>query len=262
MTLTMKRDFAMPGARFRRGSVHIVSADRRARRLARLVIRGLGYGVQSFAGAGEFLGQGVVLQPDCVVLDSALPGNASPEVQRAAQHAAVRIPVVLIGDARTSVAIAVQAMKSGAVDFLCAPVPTADLEAAVASAVAVAGVWRAEDMRRKRANVLAARLTPRERAVFALVLEGKLNKQIAAELDSQEATVKVHRSRLMRKLEVRSLAELLALGRELDRDLLHADVRRHVVTLDVGGGRAPIPLPVGSRVPGKRDYRDDAGKAA
>jgi len=261
MTSTMKRDFAMPGARARSGSVHVVSADRRARRLARSVIRGLGYSVQSFASGSDFLSQGVALHPDCVLLDSGLPGNAAPGVQWVAQHAAVRIPVVLIGDARTSVAIAVQAMKSGAVDFLCAPMPTSDLEAAVASAIAVASVWRAEDMRRKRASVLADRLTPRERAVFALVLEGKLNKQIAAALDSQEATVKVHRSRLMRKLEVRSLAELLALGREFDRDMLHAELRHRVVPLEVGSGRVPI-LRGALRSPGRRDYRDDAGKAA
>jgi len=260
MTSTTKRDGALPAARVRSGSAHIVSADRRARRLARLVLRAAGYGVESFASAGHFLTQGVAQQPDCVVLDSALPHHAAPDVQWAAQHAAVRIPVVLIGDARTSVAMAVQAMKSGAVDFLCAPVASADLEAAVASAVAVAGVWRAEDMRRTRALVLVSRLTPRERAVFALVLEGRLNKQIAAELDSQEATVKVHRSRLMRKLEVRSLADLLALGRELDRDLLHADVRHRVVALD--GARAAAAFPGPLRAPGKRIYRDDAGRAA
>lgn len=224
MTSTFQGDAPMV-ARIRQGIVHLVSADCRARRLARLAVRRLGYRVQSFAGARAFLAQGLVQQPDCLVLDCALPDDAAPDVQWAAQHAPVRIPVVLMGDAKTSVYIAVQAMKSGAVDFLCAPVATAELEAAIASAVAVAGVWRAEDMRRTRANVLAARLTPRERAVFALVLEGRLNKQIAADLDSQEATIKVHRSRLMRKLEVRSLAELLAFGRELDCEVLCADPR-------------------------------------
>lgn len=257
----MKSNPATSETHARKSSVHVVSADRRARRLSRLAVRAFGYSVQSFASSRDFLTRGMLLQPDCVLVDSALPGNAAPAVQWTAQHAPVRIPVILIGDAGTSVAIAVQAMKSGAVDFLCAPVPAADLEAAIRSAVAVAGIWRAEDMRRTRANVLASRLTPRERAVFALVLKGRLNKQIAADLDSQEATVKVHRSRLMRKLEVRSLAELLALGRELDCDVLYVDTWERVATREVRGARAAV-ASGGLRGSARRDFGDGAGKSA
>jgi FixJ family two-component response regulator len=233
MTTTLLREHAVSFASSRAFGVHVVSADPRARRLLRHMLRALGYEVQSFGDAHAFLAGGLARRPDCVVLDGALPGRMAPELQRAAQQATVRVPVVFFGDAQVDVATAVQAMKSGAIDFLCAPISPTDLGAAIASAVTVATQWQREDLRRRRAIVLADRLTPRERAVFALVLEGKLNKQIAALLDSQEATVKVHRSRLMRKLEVRSLAELLDLGRELDRDVLRQEARACVVPLDI-----------------------------
>jgi FixJ family two-component response regulator len=149
------------------------------------------------------------------VIDEGLPDGAATELQRFAQDAERRIPVVCIA-AQATAALAVRAMKAGAVDYLCLPVVTEDLAQAIATAVDVGRRWREEDSRRSRARALVARLTPREQSVFALVLDGMLNKQIACCLGSSEATVKVHRSRLMRKLEVRSLVELIRLGQELE----------------------------------------------
>ncbi|MFO1413868.1 MAG: LuxR C-terminal-related transcriptional regulator [Burkholderiales bacterium] len=250
-----QREFVTASGASRTGTVHIVSADPRGRRLLRQMLYALGHAVRSFADAESFRDQGLGLRPDCVVLDSALPGEAALELQRLAQQAPVRMPVVFVAGAQASVTTAVQAMKRGAIDFLCGDVTSSDLSSAVDAAIAVADRWQAEDVRRIRAQALAGRLTPRERAVFALVLEGKLNKQIAAQLDSQEATVKVHRSRLMRKLEVRTLAELLDLGRALGQEHVAACLHLQVVSPDVRAVRSPA-----AYITGPRLYRN--GQAA
>lgn len=196
--------------------VHVISADPAVRAACRQALRELGYATAAFAEARDFIAAGLAHRPDCLVIDEGLPDGAAPALQRFAQDAERRIPVVCIA-AHATAALAVRAMKAGAVDYLCLPVVSEDLAQAIATAVDVGRRWRDEDSRRSRARALVARLTPREQSVFALVLDGMLNKQIACCLGSSEATVKVHRSRLMRKLEVRSLVELLQLGHELGR---------------------------------------------
>lgn len=199
-----------------RRTIHIVSGNVLVCRELERLLRALGHAVDCFASAGNFLANGLPERPHCAVLDCDLPEDCVPSLQKIAQGQDVRIPVVVVAiDA--DVATAVRAMKAGAIDFLTLPVASDDLADAVARAALVADRWRGDEARRVRARALVERLTPRERAVFELLLEGKLNKQIAGALDSREATVKVHRSRLVRKLEVRSLAELLELGRHLGR---------------------------------------------
>lgn len=114
-------------------------------------------------------------------------------------------------------------MKAGAFDFLMLPVAEPVLAELLERALQAADAWRTEFMLRTRATVLLQRLTPRERTIFAHIIRGERNKQIAATLQSQEATVKVHRSRLMRKLEARTLAELLHIGREVEALLADDD---------------------------------------
>jgi len=106
-------------------------------------------------------------------------------------------------------------MKAGAIDVLTRPLRTGDLLQAVETAHAKCLEWQGAHLLQLQARELYARLTPRERQVLVLVLLGRRNKQIADVLESQESTVKVHRSRLMRKLEARTLAELLRIGQQL-----------------------------------------------
>jgi FixJ family two-component response regulator len=198
-------------------TVHVVSGNVVVCRELERLLRALGHDVDCFASAGNFLANGMPERPHCAVLDCDLPEDCVPSLQKIAQGQDARIPVVVVA-VDADVATAVRAMKAGAIDFLTLPVASDDLADAVARAALVADGWRVDEARRVRARALVERLTPRERAVFDLLLEGKLNKQIAGALDSREATVKVHRSRLVRKLEVRSLAELLELGRHLGRN--------------------------------------------
>ena len=125
------------------------------------------------------------------------------------------VPIIFIS-ADGDVPMAVRAMKAGAIDFLTKPVTEAALMAAVERALAKADERRTVRVRRAWAHELFDRLTPREREVFLHLLAGKRNKQIAGALASREATIKVHRSRLMRKLESRTLTELMHIGRELE----------------------------------------------
>jgi FixJ family two-component response regulator len=203
-------------------TLYIVHGVREVRRALGERLQAFGYCVRAFASAEAFLSEGLPDRPDCVLLDSELPDVNGQSLQQLVQHPTVNVPVVFVA-VDPQVATAVRAMKDGAIDFLCMPVGADELASATARAVAVADEWRRDEVRRSRARMLVARLTPREREVFTLLLEGKLNKQIAGALESREATVKVHRSRLVRKLEVRSLAELLELGRQLDRDALASD---------------------------------------
>jgi FixJ family two-component response regulator len=204
--------------------IHIVHSDVRTRRRLHAQLVSLGYGARSFADGEGFIAGGLPECPDCLVLDCDLPDDGAPSLQLVAQHGDACVPVVFVAD-DADVGTAVRAMKAGAVDFLELPVPDEQLAEAVARATVLADAWRAEAARCARAHALVARLTPRERAVFELLLEGRLNKQIAGALDSREATVKVHRSRLIRKLEVRSLAELLDLGRQLEQDSVRVAMR-------------------------------------
>lgn len=202
-------------ADFRGYSIQVVSADGAMRGALEGALRDLGHAVEAFAGADEYLMRGAEQRADCLMLDQDLPDAVASELHHRVRGAVVRVPVICVA-VGASTASVVRAMRAGALDFLCAPFGRDDLARSVAAAAEVSRAWREEDEGRARLRVLLGRLSPRERAVLALVMEGKRNKQIAACLGSQEATVKVHRSRLMRKLEVHSLVELIRMGRELD----------------------------------------------
>jgi FixJ family two-component response regulator len=195
--------------------VHVISAEAAVRAACRQALRDLAVETLAFADVAAFADGALQRIPDCLLLDLDLPDGAD-ELLRRAREADYRIPVICMAD-HADVALVVRAMKAGAVDFLGLPVAATELVHAVSAAIDVGNRWRKEDGRRSRARSLVGRLTPREHAVFDLVLDGLLNKQIASRLGSTEATVKVHRSRLMRKLEVGSIVELIQLGLEADR---------------------------------------------
>lgn len=174
-----------------------------------------GYQVRVFASAAAFLSFGPGECPDCLLLDAHRSDPSPFQLQMRLAQQGDAVPVIFIstdGD----VPMAVRAMKAGAIDFLTRPVSDEALMAAVARALAKADERRTVRVRRAWARELVDRLTPREREVFLHLLAGKRNKQIAGALASREATIKVHRSRLMRKLESRTLTELMNIGRELE----------------------------------------------
>jgi RNA polymerase sigma factor (sigma-70 family) len=172
------------------------------------LLRAAGYEVRSHASAGEFLLARQADTPGCVVLDVCMPGPSGLDLQEAFGKLKDELPIIFL-TGHGDIPMSVRAMKAGAADFLTKPVERQVLLNAVRNALA-----RDEESRkaREQKGTLRARLetlTPRERAVFTLVVAGKANKQIAAELGTSERTVKAHRAQVMEKLQVASLAELV-----------------------------------------------------
>ncbi len=150
----------------------------------------------------------------CVVLDIRMPGLTGLDLQQELKAVAPTLPIVFItghGDVPTSV----RAMKDGAVDFLTKPVDETDLLSVVDRSLARNLELRRQDSELRELRRRAARLTPREREVMQLVVQGKLNKQIAGELGTVEKTIKVHRARVIQKMGVESLAELVRIAEKL-----------------------------------------------
>jgi len=175
--------------------------------LSRL-IRSAGLNVETFRSPQEFLQHHDPDAPGCLVLDVSMPGLNGLDLQQALAAKGTELPIIFLtgrGDIPTSV----QAMKQGAVDFLTKPVNDEDLLSAIR-----AGIDRDTANRQARAERLKIQqqlesLTPREREVLAHIISGKLNKQVAADLGIVEKTIKVHRARVMKKMQVKSLAELV-----------------------------------------------------
>ena len=189
-----------------------------------------GYVVQSYASASAFLEAYAGCEEGCVISDLAMPGLNGLELQSALAATARPLPLVFISGYGT-VPLSVQAMKQGAVDFLTKPVKDVDLLRAIRSATEKDHQARAiakpvEETRRRLAT-----LTPREREVLKYVCQGQLNKQIAGDLGIVEKTIKVHRARVMEKMGVRSLADLvrqcqrleISDGHVVHQSKLHAD---------------------------------------
>ena len=172
-----------------------------------------GYVVRSFVSASDFLARGLSERPECLMIE-AVPECNGLELQERVGAQDSTVPMIFVAR-QCDFRVVVRAMRAGAIDFLQMPAPSTNLLDALARAVDRAAALRAAECEHSAAMERFDRLTPRERAIFAQVLEGRLDKQIAAALECQEATVKVHRSRLMRKLGVRSLARLVQFGHEI-----------------------------------------------
>lgn len=188
--------------------VHIVDDDAMVRRALERLICSAGYEVSAYSSAGDFLDSRRDLEPGCLVLDMRLPDIDGMEVYRRLRERGSVMPVIFMtgfGD----ILMSVQAMKAGAVDFLPKPVGDETLLGAIDGALAEDRRARAEHLEIAELSRRYASLTTREREVLHLVLEGRLNKQIAGELGISEKTVKVHRGRVMTKMGARRVAQVV-----------------------------------------------------
>lgn len=170
-----------------------------------------GYEVRLFASSQAFLAEHDPSIPGCAVFDVSMPGLDGLELQQELTIGGSQRPIIFLtgkGDIPTSV----RAMRAGAIDFLTKPVRDADLLAAIAHAEKDDASTRKRNAELKSINARLALLTPREREVMAHVITGRLNKQIAGDLGTVEKTVKVHRGRVMEKMGVRSVADLVRLA--------------------------------------------------
>jgi FixJ family two-component response regulator len=194
-------------------TVFIVDDDASVRRALLRLIKSAGYEVQAFASARDFLDYWRTSDEGlgCLVLDVRMPGLSGLDLQHELQAANALLPIIFI-TGHGDIPMSVKAMKGGAVDFLPKPVKDKVLLNAIEQALERAAREREvhdeiDDIRRRLDT-----LTPRELDVLRLVITGMLNKQIAYELGTVEKTIKVHRARLMEKMEVQSLAELVRIA--------------------------------------------------
>jgi FixJ family two-component response regulator len=195
-------------------TVFVVDDDASVRAALQDLFESIGMQVVTYVSTAEFLHAKRPESPACLVLDIRLPGQSGLEFQREVRDASLSLPIIFISG-HGDIPMSVQAMKSGAVEFLTKPIREQQLLDAVQVALERDRARLQED---QIANSVRARydsLTARERDVFALVVTGRPNKQIAAALDLSEMTVKVHRSNLTRKMGAKSVIDLVRMADRL-----------------------------------------------
>ncbi|WP_333834923.1 response regulator transcription factor [Rubrimonas sp.] len=190
--------------------VHVVDDDRAVRHALARLLRASGHAAETHASAEAFLDRPDPASTGCAILDMHLPGIDGLDLQSVLMNADNPCPVIFL-TGRGDVEKSVRAMKTGAIDFLTKPVQAAALLTAVDRALAQGAAALAEQAARDDLAGRLALLTPREREVLDGVVAGQLNKQIAHDLGMAEKTVKVHRARVMRKMDAGSLAALVRL---------------------------------------------------
>lgn len=194
--------------------VRVVDDDESVRRSVGELLRSVGFAVAAYGSAQDFLADDQAETPGCLVLDVHLPGLTGLDLQREMVGTQRSLPIVFLtgmGD----IPMSVRAIKSGAVEFLTKPFDTQTLLQAVRDAIETD---RAERIERKRLRELQGRynsLTPREREVMERIINGRMNKQIAAEFGTSEPTVKEQRAQVMQKMQAESLVALALMARRL-----------------------------------------------
>ncbi|CDM62639.1 MULTISPECIES: response regulator transcription factor [Rhizobium] len=191
--------------------VYVVDDDVSIRESLELLIRSAGFEPMLFASARDFLSRWHDDGPSCMVLDVNLPGLGGLDLQRMLTSGGNRMPIIFVsgfGD----VPMTVKALKGGACDFLTKPIDSVALLDAIRSAVARSKIIRREDEELTRLQLCYGALSRREREVMVRVVTGLLNKQVAYELDISEITVKAHRGQVMRKMNARTLPDLVKMA--------------------------------------------------
>jgi FixJ family two-component response regulator len=193
-----------------RPTVLVVDDDALVRKALRELFESVGLRVTVFGSTQEFLSAERPDVPCCLVLDVRLPGQSGLDFQRELNDRDIALPIVFL-TGHGDVPMSVRAMKAGAFEFLTKPFREQDLVDAVQAAIDRDRLTRQDVELLKELRRRFDTLTPRERTVMALVMAGWRNKQIAAEIKTSEATVKVHRTNLMHKMQARSLADLIVM---------------------------------------------------
>src|ERR1700760_952739 len=197
------------------GTVHVVDDDTSFRSAIERRLKIAGYEVVSYASARELLDRiPDESAPACILLDVQIPDVSGPDLQDRLGQLGSTLPIVFL-TGHADVPTTVRAIKAGAEDFLTKPVTSEQLLHALGQAIAHHEASRGQRRTLDVFRELLARLTPRERQVFDQVVQGKINKQIAHQLGATERTIKAHRQRVMEKMKVQTLAELVSIGERL-----------------------------------------------
>jgi len=189
-------------------SVYIIDDDPSVRTGLTRIVKAAGINAESFKSAEDFLSSEQYKEHGCIILDVHMPEMTGPELQEKLIEAGSSMPIIFLS-AYSDVPTTAKTMKKGAVDFLEKPVDQEDLMAAIQISLEHDLETRSKRTEYNSTQEQIRTLTPREHEVMTFVITGMLNKQIAAEMDISEETVKVHRGRVMRKLELFSVAELV-----------------------------------------------------
>jgi len=195
--------------------VFVIDDDVSVREALQNLLRSVGLQVKTFDTAQEFLAFGRPEAPTCLVLDVRLPGSSGLDLQRELAKAQIEVPIIFI-TGHGDIPMCVRAMKAGAVEFLTKPFRDQDLLDAVQEAIERDCEARVQWRQMQELHARYYSLTAREREVMMLVVRGLLNKQVAGQLGTTDATVKLYRGRVMHKMQATSLADLIRMAGKLE----------------------------------------------